>query len=70
MNTGRQSALIVFWPAGVVHLDDVIYLFPQHRLIGSSELTAQDQHMVDTMTAIWTNFARKGYVTVSGRFGA
>ncbi|PNF39410.1 Esterase FE4 [Cryptotermes secundus] len=45
---------------GPVHLDDVLYLFPQDVIFRNSKLTAEDERMVETMTALWTNFARSG----------
>ncbi|XP_033606243.1 esterase FE4 [Cryptotermes secundus] len=51
---------------GPVHLDDVLYLFPQDVIFRNSKLTAEDERMVETMTALWTNFARSGYVLCSG----
>ncbi|XP_023726680.1 esterase E4 isoform X2 [Cryptotermes secundus] len=45
---------------GPVHLDDVLYLFPQDFIFRNSKLTAEDERMVETMTKLWTNFARNG----------
>lgn len=45
---------------GAVHLDDVLYLFPQDFVFRNSKLTAEDESMVDTMTTLWTNFAHTG----------
>jgi len=45
---------------GPVHLDDVLYLFPQNHVLPHLKFTPQDEDMVETMTSLWVNFARTG----------
>ncbi|XP_069696455.1 juvenile hormone esterase-like [Periplaneta americana] len=45
---------------GVAHFDDGIYLFPQDFSFPNSEGTDSDEHMVDLMVTLWTNFAIRG----------
>ena len=53
---------MLFWIAGPVHGDDMLYLFPQNQLFSNLKLTPEDEDMVETMTTLWVNFARTGYV--------
>jgi carboxylesterase type B len=50
------------WIAGPVHMDDLLYLFPQNHMLPNMKLTPEDEDMVDTMTSLWVNFAQTGYV--------
>jgi hypothetical protein len=43
-------------------MDDLLYLFPQNHIFPNLKLTPEDEHMVETMTTLWVNFARTGYV--------
>jgi hypothetical protein len=43
-------------------MDDLLYLFPQNHMLPNMKLTPEDEDMVDTMTSLWVNFARTGYV--------
>ncbi|XP_069696459.1 esterase FE4-like isoform X2 [Periplaneta americana] len=45
---------------GVCHMDEMLYLFPQDLLFPNSTRTDADDLMVDTLTALWTDFARTG----------
>ena len=54
--------LMLFWITGPVHLDDLLYLFPQNHMLPNLKLTPEDEHMVQTMTSLWVNFAHTGYV--------
>lgn len=45
---------------GAVHLDDLLYLFPQNHFFPNLKLTPEDEYMVETMTTLWVNFARTG----------
>ena len=53
---------MLFWIAGPVHGDDMLYLFPQNQLFSNLKLTPEDEDMVEKMTSLWVNFARTGYV--------
>jgi len=57
-----KVVLMLFWIAGPVHLDDVLYLFPQNHMLPNLKLTPEDEDMVETMTSLWVNFAHTGYV--------
>jgi hypothetical protein len=57
-----KSVSMLFWIAGVVHLDDLLYLFPQNQMLPNLKFTPDDEDMVDTMTSLWVNFAHTGYV--------
>lgn len=46
---------------GTAHSDEIAYLF-DYELI-SEFPTSEDQLVIDRMTAMWTNFAKYGYVT-------
>jgi carboxylesterase type B len=70
MFTGRESVPILFLISGAIHLDDLLYLFPQDYIFRNSKLTPEDEHMVETMTTLWVNFARTGYVILNVPFGA
>jgi hypothetical protein len=59
----RISVLMLFWIAGPVHMDEMLYLFPQNHLLPNLKLTREDEDMVETMTSLWVNFAHTGYVT-------
>jgi carboxylesterase type B len=54
--------------SGVVHLDDVLYLFPQNHTFPNSKLTPEDENVVEIMTTLWVNFARQGYATLISYF--
>ncbi|XP_011310876.1 esterase E4-like [Fopius arisanus] len=47
-------------PFGVVHQDDLMYLFYQSKVFPYFEADAPENQMVDKMTAIWANFAKTG----------
>ncbi|XP_069696460.1 esterase FE4-like isoform X3 [Periplaneta americana] len=51
---------------GVCHMDEMLYLFPQDLLFPNSTRTDADDLMVDTLTALWTDFARTGNPTPKG----
>jgi len=48
--------------AGPVHMDDLLYLFPQNQMLPNLKLTPEDEDMVETMTSLWVNFAHTGYI--------
>ncbi|KAJ4446943.1 hypothetical protein ANN_13645 [Periplaneta americana] len=52
--------------AGVCHMDELMYLFPQDHMFPNSTKTKEDDEMVDIMTNIWTNFARTGRLRWAG----
>jgi carboxylesterase type B len=43
-------------------MDELLYLFPQKQMLPNLKFTPEDEDMVDTMTSLWVNFARTGYV--------
>jgi hypothetical protein len=43
-------------------MDDMLYLFPQNKMLPTLKFTPEDEDMVDTMTSLWVNFAHTGYV--------
>ncbi|XP_015127076.1 esterase E4 [Diachasma alloeum] len=47
-------------PFGVVHQDDLMYLFYQSKVFPYFEDDAPENVMVEKMTAIWANFAKTG----------
>lgn len=51
-------------PYGVVHSDDLYYLFNKHT---APFFTSEDPeyHMVDVMTRLWANFATTGYLIIN-----
>ena len=55
-----KLVLMLFWIAGPVHLDDLLYLFPQNHMLPNLKLTPEDEDMVETMTSLWVNFAHTG----------
>ncbi|XP_069694783.1 uncharacterized protein [Periplaneta americana] len=54
---------------GVSHADDLIYLFPTESIFPGTQLTEEDNKMIDVMTSLWTNFARTGKPTSSSFHG-
>lgn len=46
--------------SGVVHQDDLMYLFYQSKVFPYFEDNAPENVMVEKMTAIWANFAKTG----------
>jgi len=61
---GSNSFISLFMKStddiGPVHLDDLLYLFPQNHTLPNLKLTPEDEDMVETMTSLWVNFAHTG----------
>lgn len=54
-----EQVVILYIFAGVVHTDDLFYLFPS-KYGPPSNLTGDDQKMVEKMVSLWTNFSIYG----------
>ncbi|KAJ9587059.1 hypothetical protein L9F63_019347 [Diploptera punctata] len=50
---------------GVCHADDLLYLFPMYNIFRGRLTSEDDDSMIDTLTTMWTNFARHGEPTRS-----
>ncbi|KAJ2951268.1 hypothetical protein O0L34_g5669 [Tuta absoluta] len=54
----------------VSHGDDVAYLFPVKFLNLTVDTNSTEFHLIDRMTRLWTNFAKKGNPTPDNSLGA
>ena len=45
---------------GVVHQDELLYLFPEDHLFPNVTRSENDDKMVDILSTLWTDFARTG----------
>lgn len=62
LTLNRPSLRLNVLPSGVVHHDDLIYLFYISKLFPEFKQNDPESVTVDKITTLWANFARTGYV--------